>query len=84
MNFAIYDNDCESFVAGIIRAFNFMGELLFIGFMIISCFNLLNERKIDKENFRKRILKLSLVHIVTFVFIFSIGVINEMRYCNLI
>lgn len=53
MNFAIYDNDCEHFVSGIIKSFNFMGEIFFIGFIIIFCFNLLNERKIEREKFHK-------------------------------
>jgi len=75
MNFAIYDNDCENFVSGILRAFNFLRELFFIGFIITFCFNILNERKI---------LKISLLHIIIFVFIFVICVINEMKYCNLI
>jgi len=84
MNFAIYDNDCENFVSGILRAFNFLRELFFISFIITFCFNILNERKIEKENFAKRILKISLLHIIIFVFIFVICVINEMKYCNLI
>lgn len=84
MNFAIYDNDCEHFVSGIIKSFNFMGEIFFIGFIIIFCFNLLNERKIERENFIKPIVKLSLLHIIIFAFIFTICVINEMKYCNLL
>ena len=83
MNFAIYDNDCERFVPGIIRGFNFLGEIFFIGFIIIFCFNLLNEGKIERENFIKVIVKLSLLHIIVFAFIFTICVINEMKYCNL-
>lgn len=84
MNFAIYDNDCESFVSGIARAFTFIGELLFIGLIVTFCFNLLNEGKIRRENLIKRILKLHLLHFIIFVFIFTICMINEMRYCNLI
>lgn len=84
MNFAIYDNDCKHFISGIIRGFNFMVEILFIGFVITFCFNLLNERKIERENFIKRILKLSILHIIIFAFTFAICVINEMKYCNLI
>lgn len=83
MNFAIYDNNCEHFVNGIIRSFNFLGEILFIGLIITFCFNLLNERKIERENFIKRVLKFSLLHIIIFAFTFSICVINEMKYCNL-
>lgn len=84
MNFAIYDNDCERFISGIIKSFNFMGEIFFIGFIIIFCFNLLNERKIERENFIKVIVKLSLFHIIIFAFIITICVINEIKYCNLI
>lgn len=84
MNFAIYDNDCEHFTNGIIRGFNFLGELLFIGITITFCFNLLNERKILRQNSIIRSLKFSFIHIIIFVFTFFICVVNELKYCNLI
>ncbi|GGG63685.1 hypothetical protein [Epilithonimonas arachidiradicis] len=49
MNFAIYDNDCESFVSGIARAFTFIGELLFIGLIVTFCFNLLMKEKLEEK-----------------------------------
>lgn len=80
----IYDTNCDYLKDGLIRGFNFLGELFIYSFTIILALNILNEHKIEKQNFAKRSLKLSLMHIAIFFLLFLACTINELKYCNII
>ena len=84
MNFMLYDTSCDHLKDGLIRGFYFLGELFIYGFAITLILNILNERKIEKQNFVKRCLKFSLIHIGIFLLLYIICSINELKYCNLI
>ena len=82
MDFALYETNCENISEGVYKSFFFLGEMFLIGLILSFLFNILNERKIEKQNFLKRTLKLLLTHIFIFILIFLICVINELKYCN--
>ena len=50
MNFMLYDTSCDHLKDGLIRGFYFLGELFIYGFAITFILNILNERKIEKQN----------------------------------
>ena len=72
--FGLTDVPCEEIKRAISRGFNFQIELFSILFTFITVINFLLERKIENKGFIKRVLKLSLFHILLFAITFIVNV----------
>jgi len=67
------DISCEYFNNSIYRSFYFQFEWFFYLMIINIILNIFIEKKIEKENFRKRVLKVTFLQLMIFIIAFTIN-----------
>ena len=71
--FLLTNTECEDIHNAIKRSFYFQVEWFLILWVIISMLNVFLERKIEVENYGRRFLKLTLIHIGIFIITFALN-----------
>ena len=75
--FLITDVECDFFWEMILRAIKFHSQLFLLVFIVTTVLNIIIERKIDKLNFVKNVIKLQLLQFSIFI---SFFILNSFYY----